>query len=121
MRPQRLYTRYGFSATATIVHSPGVEIPAKVTNISVGGCRLLSSTVQIAVGMRVIIKIQKGSDYFEAPANVVHRAEDSIGVMFHNESQQSFLVLNKWIQEAMECAKVEGAGNQWVTHRSKSE
>ena len=107
MQPQRLYTRYSFSAPATITHTPGVEIPAEVTNISVGGCRLLSG-VQIAVGMRVIIKIQKGSDYFEAPAKVVHCTEGGIGVMFHNENPQSFLVLTKWVHEAMECAKSEG-------------
>lgn len=99
MRRDRLYTRYAFCATAKVLDSSGLETSAEVTNISVGGCRLITST-RFSVGVRVVIKIQAGSDYFEAPANIVHCTENGVGVMFHNESSKSFLVLNKWIQRA---------------------
>ena len=97
----RLCTRYAFAAAATIIDSGGLETPAQVTNISVGGCRL-STNARVSVGASVVIKIQVATDCFEVRANVVHRAEDSVGVMFHNESPESFLVLNKWIQQTSE-------------------
>ena len=97
----RLCTRYAFAAAATIIDSGGLETPAQVTNISVGGCRL-STNARVSVGASVVIKIQVATDCFEARANVVHRAEDSVGVMFHNESPESLLVLNKWIQQTSE-------------------
>jgi PilZ domain len=38
----RLYTRYPFTAEAKI-SSSGAVMPARVTNISFGGCRLLTN------------------------------------------------------------------------------
>ena len=105
MRPKRLYDRYAFSASATITDSSGLGTSAQVTTISVGGCRLVT-TERFAVGARITIKIQIGSDDFEAPANVVYCAEDGIGAMFHNESPRSLLVLAKWVQEAKEGIEV---------------
>lgn len=96
---KRLYTRYAFSAAATIIDSAGMEIPAQVTNIGAGGCRLVTSE-RLSVSEQVTVRIQRDKDCFEAPANVVHRTDDGMGVMFHNESTQSLLVLIKWLRQA---------------------
>jgi hypothetical protein len=101
MGPQRLYSRYAFSAPAKIIDSSGSETAAQVANISVGGCRLLTSG-SFSIGARVVVKIQTPTDYFETPANVVHCGEDGVGIMFHNENPKSLLVLTDWIRTAME-------------------
>ena len=95
----RLYTRYPFLGSGTITDNFGLQTPAQVTNISVGGCRLVTGA-RLSIGERVTVTIRRDKDYFEAPANVVHCAEDGVGVMFHNESTQSLLVLVKWVDEA---------------------
>ena len=97
---KRLYNRYPFSASGTITDNSGLEIPAQVTNISVGGCRLITTSGRLLIGERVTVRIRRDKDYFEAPANVAHCAEDRVGVMFHNETTQSWLVLTKWVEEA---------------------
>lgn len=96
---KRLYNRYPFSASGTITDHSGLEIPVQVTNIGVGGCRLITSA-RLSIGERVTVRIRSDKDYFEAPANVAHCAEDGVGVMFHNETTQSLLVLTKWVEEA---------------------
>jgi hypothetical protein len=98
---QCLYTRYAFSAPATIIDSSGSETPAQLTNISLGGCRLVTDA-RVSVGARLIIKVQLATDRFEAPGTVVHCAEGGVGVIFHNESRDSLLVLNKWIRQTLE-------------------
>ena len=98
---KRLYTRYLFSASATVADVSGMEIPAQVTTIGAGGCRLVTSA-RFSVGARVIVRIRRDKDYFEAPANVAHCAEDGLGLMFHNEGPESLRVLLKWLQQAKE-------------------
>jgi hypothetical protein len=94
---KRLYTRYPFSASATVADDSSVEIPAQVTTIGAGGCRLVTSA-RFSVGARVTVRIRKDKDYFEAPANVAHCAEDGMGLMFHGESTESLRVLIKWLK-----------------------
>jgi len=108
---KRLYTRYPFSASATVADDSSVEIPAQVVNIGAGGCRLVSST-QFSVGTRVTVRIRRDKAYFEAPANVAHSAEDGMGLMFHNESTESLRVLVKWLQQAKESIAAIQDGNQ---------
>ena len=96
---KRLYNRYPFSASGTITDNSGLDISAQVTNISVGGCCLVTNA-RVSIGERVTVRIRRDKDYFEAPANVAHCAEDGVGVMFHNETTQSLLVLTKWVEEA---------------------
>lgn len=105
MGPQRLYTRYSFSASATIiVDNSGSRIPAQVANISGSGCRLLTD-VRLSVGSQIAVQIHTATEFFEAPATVVHCANDGVGLMFHNESPKYLLVLNKWIEQAKERAE----------------
>lgn len=98
---KRLYTRYLFSASATVADVSGMEIPAQVTTIGAGGCRLVTSA-RFSVGARVTVRIRRDKDYFEAPANVAHCAEDGLGLMFHNEGPESLRVLLKWLRQAKE-------------------
>lgn len=103
---KRLYNRYPFSASGTITDNSGLEIPAQVTNISVGGCHLITSA-RLSIGERVTVRIRRDKDCFEAPANVAHCAEDGVGVMFHNESTQSLRVLTKWVEEAKSLEQIK--------------
>jgi hypothetical protein len=103
---KRLYTRYPFSASATVADDSAVETPAQVTTIGAGGCRLVTSA-RFSIGTRVIVRIRRDKDYFEAPANVAHCAEDGMGLMFHGESTESLRVLIKWLEQAKERIAVE--------------
>ena len=103
---KRLYTRYPFSASGTITDKSGLETPAQVTKISVGGCRLITCA-RLSIGERVTVMIRRDKDCFEAPANVAHCAEDGVGVMFHNESTQSLRVLTKWVEEAKSLEQIK--------------
>ena len=96
---KRLYTTYPFSASGTITDNSGLQKPAQVTTVSVGECHLVTSA-RFSIGERVTVRIRRDKDYFEAPANVASCLEDGVGVMFHNESTQSLLVLVKWVEEA---------------------
>lgn len=96
---QRAYTRYAFSATAEILDSAGAAFPGKVTNISYGGCRLLTGR-RLPIGASVTLKIQAQTEAFEATAQVMHSTEDDMGVMFGNIPTRSLFVLDRWIGAA---------------------
>jgi len=93
---ERLYTRYPFSAAAELIDRSGAQMPSRVTNISFGGCRLIA-TGRLALGAEVAVKIHTLSDYFEAPAVVIHSTATDLGVMLHNVSPVYFTVLRRWI------------------------
>jgi PilZ domain-containing protein len=78
-REKRLYTRYPFEAHAEIIASD-VELPLRVTNISFGGCRLLTNGL-IPEGSTITIRIRTQTDSFMATAKVMHSTEDDVGVM----------------------------------------
>ena len=101
MPTQRLYTRYAFSASASIKETSGVEHAGRVVNISYGGCRL-ATLAHLSVGVQVYLTISVGKDAFESFGVVVHCAEDGVGLMFRNESPGSLMVLNQWIRQASE-------------------
>ena len=98
-RRDRLYTRYAFSAVAEIVDTSGAQMPSRVSNISFGGCRLLSSG-KLRVGAEVKVKVHLAADDFEAPAQVVHSTATETGVMFHNIGPAFLNVLHRWISAA---------------------
>lgn len=96
-QPDRIYTRYNFSAAAQIVAGSGAEMPSRVTNISFGGCRLLANHL-LKVGAEVTIKIRTQDQEFEAPATVVRSTGNDVGLMFHNVQPNFLFVLEKWIR-----------------------
>ena len=95
----RLYERYNFSASAVIIDASGAEVPARVANISFGGCRLLTNR-KLPIASEITVKIHAIDDNFEAPAKVVHSSDTDAGVMFGNLTADALFVLQKWIQEA---------------------
>ena len=98
---ERLYTRYPFSAAGEILDGSGEGTPSAVTNISYGGCRLLTQR-QLRLGAAITVKIQTATDQFEAAAKVVHSTPGDAGVMFGDIAAQSLFVLRKWIDAASE-------------------
>jgi hypothetical protein len=95
----RLYERYNFSASAVIIDASGAEVPARIANISFGGCRLLTNR-KLPIASDVTIKIHAIEDDFAGPAKVVHSSDTDAGVMFGNLTADALFVLQKWIQEA---------------------
>jgi hypothetical protein len=97
-REKRLYTRYPFEAHAEIIASD-VEWSLRVTNISFGGCRLLTNGL-IPEGSTITIRIRTQTDSFMATAKVMHSTADDVGVMFDEIRPESLPVLQKWINAA---------------------
>lgn len=96
---ERLYTRYPFSATGEIVAGTGAGMRGSITNISYGGCRLLTQQ-QLPFGAGITVRIQTATEQFEAAAKVVHSTPDAAGLMFGDVAAQSLFVLRKWIDAA---------------------
>jgi PilZ domain len=96
---KRLYERYDFVASAVLTDDSGAEMPARVSNISYGGCRLLLNR-QLSIGAQVTVKIHAIEDEFEASAKVVHSSEKDAGLMFGRIGADALFVLQKWIAEA---------------------
>jgi|GEM_PF-4878580 len=96
---ERIYTRYPFSATGEIVEGSGAGMRSPVTNISYGGCRLLTQT-QLPLGASVTLKIHTATEQFEAAAKVVHSTPTDAGLMFGDIAAQSLFVLRRWIDAA---------------------
>ena len=106
---KRLYERYEFSASAVITDPSGTQFPARVSNISYGGGRLLvGRKLPMTIGAEVIVKIQALEEEFEAPAKIVHSSDTDIGVMFGRTSPETLFVLQKWIAEARYIQSMDG-------------
>jgi PilZ domain len=96
---KRLYERYEFVASAVLIDESSADIPARVSNISYGGCRLLLNH-KLAIGAEVTVKIHALEEDFEAPAKVVHSSDRDAGLMFGRIAAEALFVLQKWIAEA---------------------
>lgn len=95
---KRLYERYEFTALAVIVMPSGEEITARVSNISYGGCLLLT-TRKLPIGAELTVKIHTFDQEFEAPVRVVHSGENHVGMMFGKITPAALFVLQKWISD----------------------
>ena len=95
----RLYERYDFSGSAVIIDASGAQMGAHVSNISYGGCRLLTNS-RLPIAIQVTVKIRALDAELEAPAKVVHSTDNDAGVMFGKLTTEALFVLQKWIQEA---------------------
>jgi PilZ domain len=94
----RLYTRYAFEAHAEII-TLDAELSSRVTNISFGGCRLLTTSV-LPAGATITVKIRTPTHSFVATAKVIHSTANDVGVMFDKIGPESLLVLQKLIDAA---------------------
>ncbi len=103
--------RYVFSGPAeVIVESSGEKIVARVTELSLHGC-YLDTTTSLPAHTPVVVKIFGPYDFFEAHSRVIY-ANPLLGmsVAFRHVSFFCQGVLHKWLLEAMR-AKKEGEGH----------
>jgi PilZ domain len=102
-RLKRRHERYDeFSASAVITDSSGAQVPALVSDISPGGCRLMANrTFPIAAEVRIRILGDNGD--LEGLATVVHSSDAGTGVMFGNLTPDALFVLQKWLAERATC------------------
>ena len=96
---ERLYARYSFSAAAEIDDGSGAGASASVTNISYGGCRLLTQK-QLPIGSGITVRIRTATRHFEATAKVVHSTPADAGLMFGRIDPPSLLTLREWVEAA---------------------
>jgi PilZ domain len=95
--------RYPFSAPAeVIVESSGAKIIARVTELSLHGCYLDTST-PVSAKTAVLVKIFGTREYFEADATVVYaHSLLGLGLAFRNIKFDCRSVLHKWLLAAMQ-------------------
>jgi PilZ domain len=95
--------RYPFDAPAeVIIESSGTKIAARVTELSLHGCYLDTSTPLIG-HTAVLVKIFGPSDYFEAHSTVIYAHPLlAMGVAFRNVNLSCQAVLHKWLLAAMQ-------------------
>jgi hypothetical protein len=100
-RPTERVPRYPFKAPAEIiVESSGAKIIARVTDLSLRGCYLDTST-PLSPDTPILVKIH-GREYFEAHSIVVHAHPLlGMGVAFRKINITCQSVLHKWLLEAM--------------------
>jgi PilZ domain len=93
--------RYPFSAPAeVIVEGSGATITARVTELSLHGCYIDTST-PLSPETRVLLKIY-GDEYFEALSTVIYAHPLlGMGVGFRRINLACQGVLNKWLLAAM--------------------
>jgi PilZ domain len=103
MKQERRGLRFLFDATAEVTPegSPNKKVVATVTELSLYGCYIETST-PFAVDDLVFVKIFYADAYFEAKARVVHAKEESgMGVSFREVQPYCRSVLQRWILLAM--------------------
>jgi PilZ domain len=102
MEQDRRAPRYPFTAPAeVIVESSGVKIIARVTELSLHGCYLNTST-PISAKTPVLVKVFGTREYFEADATVVYAHPLlGVGLAFRNVKFDCRSVLHKWLLAAM--------------------
>ena len=94
--------RYPFDAPAEIiVESSGTKILARITELSLHGCYLDTST-PLTGHTAVLVKIFGPSDYFEAHSTVIYAHPLlGMGVAFRDVNFACQSVLRKWLLGAM--------------------
>lgn len=95
--------RYPFTAPAeVIVENSGAKVNARVTELSLHGCYLDTST-PLTGHTQVLVKLFGPYDYFEAPATVVYAHPLlGMGVAFRHINLNCHAVLHKWLLAAMQ-------------------
>jgi hypothetical protein len=94
--------RYPFDAPAEIiVEGSGTKILARVTELSLHGCYLDTST-PLTGHTAVFVKIFGPDDYFEAHSTVIYaHSLLGVGVAFRDVNVACQRILRKWLLGAM--------------------
>jgi PilZ domain len=102
MEQERRTPRYPFAAPAEVIVGSGAKIIARVTELSLHGCYLDTST-PISVKTPVLVKIHGPREYFEADATVIYAHPLlGLGLAFQNVKPDFLSVLHKWLLAAMQ-------------------
>ena len=97
---RRRFERFPLDADAEVVEvQTGTRIKGRVTDISLGGC-YVDTLSPFLVSTAVQIRITRGSQSFEARANVVHmKLGLGMGLAFIAAQGEQKKVLGRWIVE----------------------
>jgi hypothetical protein len=95
--------RFAFSAGAEIApeSSPTAFVPARVTELSLRGCFLETST-SLEMQRPVLLKIYDSGEYFEAKASVLYVKPSGMGLVFGEIKPHFRAVLQKWVLTALD-------------------
>lgn len=99
---RRRTPRYPFVADAEVteLHST-TAIKCRVSELSLNGC-YMTTTVPLAKGTSVAVKVNTETDFFEARGSVVYsQPNEGMGVMFLETTPYFLNVLKKWVLAAM--------------------
>lgn len=89
--------RFPFNASAEVfVENSPANIPARVTELSLRGCRLKMSGT-LSEQQSIQVKVFNSGEYFEAPATVIYVKPSGIGLLFGDIQPHFREVLQKWI------------------------
>jgi hypothetical protein len=102
-KERRRVPRFPFSAPAELVpEDTGGAVSTRVKELSLYGCYLELST-PLPRGTPVLLKIFSGTEFFEARATVVYVDDHlGIGLAFRNVRAQYLVMLQKWLQAALQ-------------------
>ena len=94
--------RFPFSAHAEVVVENSTEsTPARVTELSLRGCFLETSSLPSKIH-RLQIKIWNSEQFFEASADVLYVKATGVGLVFVDMKTDSRSVLQTWILAALD-------------------
>jgi len=76
-----------------------------VSDIGMYGCYLDTPNAP-PVGAQIVVKIFKGTDFFETAATVAYsQSNKGMGLKFRDVSRHFLPILQKWLLEAMRAAQ----------------
>lgn len=101
--PQRLTTRFPFSADAEIIRPETQTVEkTRVNEISTYGC-YLDRNVAVQRGAQVVVKITSRGSVFEASATVLYSQPTlGTGLAFRELKPKDWAILQGWLQQALE-------------------
>ena len=97
MHEEQRGLRFPFNAAAEIfVANSPQGVPARVTELSLRGCRIETSGSLIEQ-QNVRVKVFSSGESFEAPATVIYVKPSGVGLVFGEMKPDSRAVLQKWV------------------------
>ncbi len=95
--------RFSFDADAEVAaeNSPTQRARARVTQISLRGCFIETST-SFEEQRRVLLKIFHSGEYFEAEAAVLYSRPAGMGLVFCEVKPHCRTVLQRWVLTALQ-------------------
>ena len=95
--------RFSFDATAEIASasSPKSILPARVTELSLQGC-FVETTSYFELKRHLLLKIHDAGESFESEAIVLYHRPAGLGLLFRDVKPRYRDVLQNWILKALD-------------------